>query len=54
MRKEVYMNKLKIVSLVVMGLGIVGNILSNYADSIAREDMKKEILNELRGENGDS
>lgn len=48
------MNKLKVVSLVVMGLGIIGNILSNYADSIAREDMKKEILDELQNKNRDS
>lgn len=47
-------NKLKIVSMAVMAVGIIGNILSNYADSVAREDMKKEILDELRSGNGDS
>lgn len=48
------MNKLKIVGWVAIGLTVIQGILSKYADSIAREDMKKEILEELQNKNRDS
>lgn len=47
-------DKVKLVSMVAMGVGFIGTIIANRADEMARDQMrdeiKEEVLSELKGD----
>lgn len=48
------LDKVKLISMIAMGIGFIGTVVSNKADEMAREQMrdeiKDEVLSELKGD----
>nr|DAL27815.1 MAG TPA_asm: hypothetical protein [Caudoviricetes sp.] len=48
------LDKVKLISMIAMGIGFIGTVISNKADEMAREQMrdeiKDEVLTELKGD----
>lgn len=48
--KKININSGKLLTVAVAAVGLIGMILSNKQDSVNREQMKKELMDEIMSE----
>lgn len=44
------LDKVKLISMIAMGIGFIGTVISNKADEMAREQMRDEMRDEIKDE----